>query len=178
MAASAFLLPSTSRHATRFAWMLILSAFVATNPRMSVWGLSLSPPPTQAAASAHVHPQTTSTANALVNRRDAATAAFSLTLTIPALFVTTPLAAVASDLGSDYQSGPEGIQYKVQKKGNPEIGPPQRSQIVQTSYTLWINGFPDDNDNSGKMSKQIDSTQKPLLGDQPFKVRGKFRFNV
>ncbi|CAB9504901.1 FK506-binding protein 2 [Seminavis robusta] len=86
---------------------------------------------------------------------------------IPLIGVLPTFAATAA-AEEEYQDGPEGLKYVVTKTGT---GPkPQRAQKIQTSYTLWINGFPDDPNNPIK-SKQIDSSTKPILGDQPFKVR-------
>ena len=83
--------------------------------------------------------------------------------TIPALLLTD-LAHAETDI-SGYKDGPEGIKYLVTQAGTGDK--PQRGQKIQTSYTLWINGFPGDSPNS----KKIDSSSKPVLGDQPFKVR-------
>ena len=96
-----------------------------------------------------------------MTRRDA-----TASLATASLFLLEPPlpAHAATDL-SQYQDGPEGIQYLVLKEGSGAT--PQRGQPIQTSYTLWINGFPGDSPNS----KQIDSSKKPILGDQPFKVR-------
>ena len=66
-----------------------------------------------------------------------------------------------------YKNGPEGLQYLITQEGS---GPkPERGQKIETSYTLWINGFPGEEPGSSK-AKQIDSSKKPF-GDQPFKVR-------
>lgn len=69
----------------------------------------------------------------------------------------------------DYQQGPEGLQYQILTAGsnNSDKDKPQRGQKIETSYTLWINGFPEDS----PASKKIDSSTKPILGDSPFKVR-------
>mmetsp|Transcript_7669 Transcript_7669/g.15770 ORF Transcript_7669/g.15770 Transcript_7669/m.15770 type:complete len:213 (+) Transcript_7669:353-991(+) len=67
-----------------------------------------------------------------------------------------------------FQDGPDGLRYVVTKEGS---GPkPERGQKIETSYTLWINGFPGEETGSDK-AKQIDSSKKPILGDSPFKVR-------
>ena len=65
---------------------------------------------------------------------------------------------------STYQDGPQGLKYTVLNDGAGSK--PERGQKIQTSYTLWINGFPED-----PGSKQIDSSKKAIIGDQPFKVR-------
>ena len=75
-----------------------------------------------------------------------------------------PLTAHAAE---GYRDGPEGLKYLVTNEGS---GPkPVRGQKIETSYTLWINGFPGE-ESGGKKAKQIDSSKKPF-GDQPFKVR-------
>eukprot|EP00536_Pseudo-nitzschia_multiseries_P002706 jgi/Psemu1/294920/fgenesh1_pm.37_\ len=72
-----------------------------------------------------------------------------------------------ANAAEEYQDGPEGLKYVITNEGS---GPkPQRGQKIETSYTLWINGFP--GEESGSKAKQIDSSRKPILGDQPFKVR-------
>eukprot|EP00535_Pseudo-nitzschia_heimii_P004447 CAMPEP_0197174528 /NCGR_PEP_ID=MMETSP1423-20130617/1010_1 /TAXON_ID=476441 /ORGANISM="Pseudo-nitzschia heimii, Strain UNC1101" /LENGTH=204 /DNA_ID=CAMNT_0042623469 /DNA_START=24 /DNA_END=635 /DNA_ORIENTATION=+ len=102
-----------------------------------------------------------------VSRRDALlrTASISAgTAASAVLTVDTPTAYAAEE----YKNGPEGLQYLVTKEGS---GPkPERGQKIETSYTLWINGFPGEEPGSSK-AKQIDSSKKPLVGDQPFKVR-------
>ena len=67
-----------------------------------------------------------------------------------------------------YQDGPEGLKYAVTKEGSGTK--PERGQKIETSYTLWINGFPGEEGGSAN-AKQIDSSKKPILGDKPFKVR-------
>ena len=66
-----------------------------------------------------------------------------------------------------YQDGPEGLKYMVTQEGSGSK--PERGQKIETSYTLWINGFPDEEGGSSK-PKQIDSSKK-LFVDTPFKVR-------
>lgn len=66
-----------------------------------------------------------------------------------------------------YQDGPRGLRFAITNEGS---GPkPERGQNIETSYTLWINGFPGEEEGSSK-AKQLDSSKK-VFGDQPFKVR-------
>ena len=77
---------------------------------------------------------------------------------------TVPMAFAAAGTGTtteDYKDGPEGLTYIVTHEGSGLK--PARGQKI----TLWINSFPGD----GPSAKQIDSSRKPLIGDQPFKVR-------
>eukprot|EP00537_Pseudo-nitzschia_pungens_P002204 CAMPEP_0172365178 /NCGR_PEP_ID=MMETSP1060-20121228/8152_1 /TAXON_ID=37318 /ORGANISM="Pseudo-nitzschia pungens, Strain cf. cingulata" /LENGTH=208 /DNA_ID=CAMNT_0013088389 /DNA_START=344 /DNA_END=970 /DNA_ORIENTATION=- len=77
------------------------------------------------------------------------------------------LDTLVANAAQEYQDGPEGLKYAITTEGT---GPkPQRGQKIETSYTLWINGFP--GEESGSKAKQIDSSKKIILGDQPFKVR-------
>ena len=86
------------------------------------------------------------------------------TVAIGAATLTNVGVANAADT---YEDGPEGLKYVVT---NPGSGPkPERGQKIETSYTLWINGFPGEEED-GKKAKQIDSSKK-IYGDQPFKVR-------
>ncbi len=66
-----------------------------------------------------------------------------------------------------YQDGPEGLKYLVTQEGSGQK--PERGQKIETSYTLWINGFPGEEEGAAK-AKQIDSSKK-AFGDSPFKVR-------
>lgn len=91
-----------------------------------------------------------------INRRDAVLA------TAAGLLIATPPASAELDL-SKYQDGPRGIKYLVTTEGAGTVKP-VRGQKVRTSYTLYLNGFPED---EGSNSKKIDSS-KGLLGDQPF----------
>jgi len=103
--------------------------------------------------------------NSIVSRREAAVTAASSAAATISLLPTTPARAVDR---SAYQPGPERLQYMITGEGT---GPkPQRAQKIQTSYTLWINGFPDD-ESGDKKAIQIDSSRKPIVGDQPFRVR-------
>ena len=77
------------------------------------------------------------------------------------------LDTAVANAAEGYQDGPEGLKFKVTNTGS---GPkPERGQKIETSYTLWINGFPGEEE-GGSKAKQIDSSKK-ILGDQPFKVR-------
>ena len=103
------------------------------------------------------------------SRRDAiATITTAATTSFLVWDTTVPMAFAAAGTGTtteDYKDGPEGLKYIVTHEGS---GPkPARGQKISTSYTLWINSFPGD----GPSAKQIDSSRKPLIGDQPFKVR-------
>lgn len=94
-----------------------------------------------------------------INRRDALAAGL-LTVVAP---LVGPSPAAALDL-SQYKDGPKGIKYLVTTEGSGTVKP-QRAQKVKTSYSLYLNGFPDDDD--GSNSKKIDSS-KGLFGDKPF----------
>lgn len=87
-----------------------------------------------------------------LTRRDTLSA-FGL---LPLALSSTPAGAI--DLSS-YQDGPRGLKYLVT---NESDGPkPERAQKVKTSYTLYLDGFPEDG------GRQIDSS-KGFLGDSPF----------
>lgn len=71
------------------------------------------------------------------------------------------IAIAASTEG--YQEGPRGLKYKVIKPPTDPTSPnPQRAQKVKAKYTLYLNGFPDDNPNA----KKVDSSKGPL-GEKP-----------
>lgn len=71
--------------------------------------------------------------------------------------------ADASD-DEGYITTPRGLKYKVVKPPtDPESPNPVRAQKVKASYTLYLNGFPEDT----SASKKIDSS-KGLFGDVPF----------
>ena len=64
----------------------------------------------------------------------------------------------------DYIVTPRGLKYKTTKSPNdPESPTPERAQKVKASYTLYLNGFPEDTASSVK----IDSS-KGFLGERPF----------
>jgi peptidylprolyl isomerase len=100
------------------------------------------------------------------SRRDALTRTAEIAVGAAAsslLVLNTP----ASHAAGGYFDGPQGLKYAITSEGS---GPkPQRGQKIETSYTLWVNGFPGEED-AGSKAKQIDSSKKPF-GDQPFKVR-------
>lgn len=63
-----------------------------------------------------------------------------------------------------YITTPRGLKYKVMKPPTDSESPnPVRAQKVKASYTLYLNGFPEDT----PASKKIDSS-KGLFGDVPF----------
>ncbi len=81
------------------------------------------------------------------------------------------LDTAVANAAEGYQDGPEGLKFLVTQEGS---GPkPERGQKIETSYTLWINGFPGEEEGAAK-AKQIDSSKK-ILGDTPFKVRAGVR---
>jgi hypothetical protein len=94
-----------------------------------------------------------------LNRREAGLAT--------AGWVLAPLVAVgvrpAAAVDQQYQDGPQGVQYLVTSPGTGTVKP-TRGQKVRTSYTLYLNAFPDGGNNN---SKQVDSS-KGFLGDKPF----------
>jgi peptidylprolyl isomerase len=62
-----------------------------------------------------------------------------------------------------YEDGPRGLKYKVIKPATDPASPsPQRAQKVKAKYTLYLNGFPDDNPNA----KKVDSSKGPF-GEKP-----------
>jgi hypothetical protein len=73
--------------------------------------------------------------------------------------------SVAHAEGSeDYIDGPRGLRYMIVKPPtDPNSASPQRAQNVKAKYTLYVNGFPEDTNNS----KKIDSSSG-LLGEKPF----------
>lgn len=77
-----------------------------------------------------------------------------------------PLSSNAAVDLSSYKDGPNGLKYLVTKEAptTDAAVKPQRAQKVKTSYTLYLNGFPDDTPDT---SKQVDSS-KGFLGDKPF----------
>ena len=69
---------------------------------------------------------------------------------------------------SSYTDGPLGLKYLITSEASdPESKKPERAQKVKTSYTLYLNGFPDDTNTDGPPSQQIDST-KGIFGEKPF----------
>ena len=71
-----------------------------------------------------------------------------------------------------YQAGPRGVRYRILQPGTGSSNSkPQRGQQLELSYTLWLDGFPGEEEDNNKKAKQIDSSKKPLLGDQPLKIR-------
>mmetsp|Transcript_1568 Transcript_1568/g.2219 ORF Transcript_1568/g.2219 Transcript_1568/m.2219 type:complete len:215 (-) Transcript_1568:153-797(-) len=102
------------------------------------------------------------------SRRDALAHTAEVAVAAAASSILVLDTAVAN-AAEDYQDGPEGLKYIVTREG---AGPkPQRAQKIETSYTLWINGFPGEESAGDSKAKQIDSSKKLILGDQPFKVR-------
>ena len=103
------------------------------------------------------------------SRRDAiATITTVATTSFLVWDTTVPMAFAAAGTGTtteDYKDGPEGLKYIVTHEGSGLK--PARGQKI----TLWINSFPGD----GPSAKQIDSSRKPLIGDQQFKVRAGVR---
>ena len=81
------------------------------------------------------------------------------------------LETAVANAAEGYQDGPEGLKFKVTNEGTGSK--PERGQKIETSYTLWINGFPGEEEGAAK-AKQIDSSKK-VLGDSPFKVRAGVR---
>jgi FKBP-type peptidyl-prolyl cis-trans isomerase len=105
-------------------------------------------------------------ASASASRRDALTHTAKIAVGAAASSMLV-LDTAVTHAAEAYQDGPEGLRYFVTQEGS---GPkPERGQKIETSYTLWINGFPDEEGGSSK-AKQIDSSKK-LFGDTPFKVR-------
>ena len=133
-------------------------AFVATSLLLTVLQTSLS-----GVCCLSVPSSTKST-----SRRDALTHTAEVAVAAAASSILVWDTAVAN-AAEDYQVGPEGLKYIVTREG---AGPkPQRGQQIETSYTLWINGFPGEESAGGSKAKQIDSSKKLIFGDQPFKVR-------
>ena len=75
-----------------------------------------------------------------------------------------PDRADASPDSEGYEDGPRGLKYKVMKPpSDPASISPQRAQKVKAKYTLYLNGFPDNNANA----KKVDSSKGPF-GEKPF----------
>ena len=88
--------------------------------------------------------------------------------------VTAGAAAGTVTAAMPYQAGPRGVRYRILQSGteSSSSSKPQRGQQLELSYTLWLEGFPgEEEDENHKKAKQIDSSRKPLLGDQPLKIR-------
>lgn len=69
-----------------------------------------------------------------------------------------------AETDDEYITTPRGLKYKVtQPPIDPDSPTPERAQKVKASYTLYLNGFPEDTPSS----KKVDSS-KGLLGDKPF----------
>jgi len=101
----------------------------------------------------------------LSNRRDAIV---TITTATSSFFVwenNVPVTLATST--ENYQEGPDGLKYLITREGTGQK--PQRGQKIETSYTLWINSFP--GEGAPGAAKKIDSSKKPIVGDQPFKVR-------
>ncbi len=84
--------------------------------------------------------------------------------------VTTASIADISSANSEideevYISTPRGLKYKVMKPPTDTDSPkPARAQKVKASYTLYLNGFPEDTSSSIK----VDSSKGLFLGERPF----------
>ena len=87
-----------------------------------------------------------------------------ISLSITTATTTVYQLSAEADNGDDYITTPRGLKYKVMKPPNDPASPsPKRAQKVKASYTLYLNGFPEDTTSSTK----IDSS-KGLLGEKPF----------
>ena len=83
------------------------------------------------------------------------------TALISSTLISQTLPAWADD---GFQTTDSGIKYKVTSPPTDVNSPkPVRAQKVKAKYTLYLNGFPEDNSNS----KKIDSSKGPF-GDKPF----------
>jgi peptidylprolyl isomerase len=91
----------------------------------------------------------------LLSRRDAFLTTAAL---ISSVTICHP-ASAATDL-SQYKDGPRGLKYLVTSQGSG-TAKPLRAQKVKTSYSLFLDGFPEDG------GKPVDSS-KGLFGDKPF----------
>ena len=80
-------------------------------------------------------------------------------------------AAGTATAATPYQEGPRGVRYRILQPGTGSNSKPERGQQLELSYTLWLDGFPGEEEDNNKKAKQIDSSKKPLLGDQPLKIR-------
>jgi len=100
----------------------------------------------------------------LLNRRDVSSMT-TTTIAAGLLFSSVVLARPASSAAvvdvSQFKNGPNGLKYLVSGAGSGGRKP-QRGQKVKTSYTLYVNGFGEE-----EGSKKIDSS-KGLLGEKPF----------
>lgn len=96
-----------------------------------------------------------------LSRRKILVDSISTALISSTLISQTTLPAWADD---GFQTTDSGIKYKVTSPPTDVNSPkPVRAQKVKAKYTLYLNGFPEDNSNS----KKIDSSKGPF-GDKPF----------
>ena len=84
------------------------------------------------------------------------------------VFITTSTGtfyqlSAEADTGNEFIITERGLKYRVMKPPNDVDSPnPKRAQKVKASYTLYLNGFPEDTS-----SVKIDSS-KGILGEKPF----------
>jgi len=103
----------------------------------------------------------TSTQPDTLSRRQILVDSISTALISSTLISQTTLPAWADD---GFQTTESGIKYKVTSPATDVNSPkPVRAQKVKAKYTLYLNGFPEDNSNA----KKIDSSKGPF-GDKPF----------
>ena len=87
---------------------------------------------------------------------------------IVSVFITTSTGtfyqlSAEADTGNEFITTERGLKYRVMKPPNDVDSPnPKRAQKVKASYTLYLNGFPEDTS-----SVKIDSS-KGILGEKPF----------
>lgn len=80
------------------------------------------------------------------------------------LIATGGFASPSLAAEEDYTTTDQGIKYKVvTPPTDPSSATPVRGQKVKAKYTLYLNGFPEDNANA----KKIDSSKGPF-GEKPF----------
>lgn len=72
--------------------------------------------------------------------------------------------SVADSSGKRYITTPEGIEYMVTKDPKDSSSPkPVRAQKVKASYTLYLNGFPEDTPSSKKLTQAKEYSETVLL---------------
>lgn len=80
-------------------------------------------------------------------------------------FLGMPLSGYAEVPEDDYITTERGLKYKITSSPEDARSPsPQRGQMVKTTYTLYLNGFPEDTSSS----KKVDSSKNPFFGEKPF----------
>lgn len=127
-------------------------------------GFSLNPSKPTSVLTRH-HSNTDDDYTAIVARRDAMKTTMA-TLMGAVVIGSSSMAFVPSAMAAplnleEYKDGPRGLKYIVTKEAASADAPkPQRAQTVKASYSLYLNGFKEDN------GRLID-TSSGIFGDKP-----------